>query len=86
MKNRLIEEYIIAIEENADKFHKKSDKFILYKCDVLGKIKEFGDDTIDISITSPPYGDNATTVTYGQFSILSLFWIDKRIRVRRVGI
>ena len=31
-----------------------------------------------ISITSPPYGDNATTVTYGQFSSLSLRWIDPK--------
>ena len=30
---------------------------------------------IDIMITSPPYGDNATTVTYGQYSYLPLQWI-----------
>lgn len=30
----------------------------------------------DLLISSPPYGDNATTVTYGQFSYLSLQWID----------
>ncbi len=30
----------------------------------------------NIIITSPPYGDNHTTVTYGQYSILSLRWID----------
>lgn len=30
----------------------------------------------DIIITSPPYGDNATTVTYGQYSYLPLQWID----------
>ncbi|WP_215780024.1 DNA methyltransferase [Paludibacterium sp. B53371] len=31
---------------------------------------------IDIMVTSPPYGDNATTVPYGQFSYLPLQWID----------
>jgi len=31
---------------------------------------------IDIMVTSPPYGDNTTTVPYGQFSYLSLQWID----------
>ena len=31
--------------------------------------------TFDLLITSPPYGDNQTTVTYGQFSYLLLQWI-----------
>ena len=32
--------------------------------------------TFDILVTSPPYGDNATTVPYGQHSYLPLQWID----------
>lgn len=39
--------------------------------------KNFHDGSIDLIITSPPYGDNQTTVTYGQFSVLPLRWIDK---------
>jgi hypothetical protein len=30
----------------------------------------------DVLLTSPPYGDNATTVTYGQHAYLPLQWID----------
>jgi hypothetical protein len=30
----------------------------------------------DLHVTSPPYGDNKTTVTYGQSSYLPLQWID----------
>lgn len=30
----------------------------------------------DLIISSPPYGDNQTTVPYGQFSYLQLQWID----------
>lgn len=30
----------------------------------------------DLLMTSPPYGDNQTTVTYGQHSYLPLHWID----------
>lgn len=30
----------------------------------------------DLIVTSPPYGDNATTVPYGQYSYLPLLWID----------
>ncbi|MBE0425369.1 MAG: DNA adenine methylase [Nitrospirae bacterium] len=33
------------------------------------------DSTIDIVVTSPPYGDSKTTVAYGQFSRLSLQWL-----------
>lgn len=31
---------------------------------------------MDLMITSPPYGDSRTTVAYGQFSRLSLQWLD----------
>ncbi len=30
----------------------------------------------DVLVTSPPYGDNVSTVPYGQFSYLPLQWID----------
>ena len=32
--------------------------------------------SIDLMVTSPPYGDSRTTVAYGQFSRLSLQWLD----------
>jgi len=34
------------------------------------------DESIDLVITSPPYGDSKTTVAYGQFSKLSLNWLN----------
>lgn len=33
-------------------------------------------DGFDLLVTSPPYGDNKTTVTYGQHSFLPLQWIE----------
>lgn len=42
------------------------------KDDVLSKVK------FDLLVSSPPYGDNHTTVTYGQTSYLPLQWIDPR--------
>ena len=33
-------------------------------------------DLLDLLITSPPYGDNSSTVPYGQYSYLPLQWID----------
>ncbi len=35
-----------------------------------------GEERYDLLVTSPPYGDNSTTVTYGQHSYLPLQWID----------
>ena len=37
---------------------------------------KFEDNSQDLIVTSPPYGDNDTTVTYGQYSSLQLKWID----------
>ena len=34
------------------------------------------DDTYDLIVTSPPYGDSRTTVAYGEYSRLSLQWIN----------
>lgn len=41
-------------------------------------MKKFRTNSTDFICTSPPYGDNGTTVTYGEFSILSLLWIDSK--------
>jgi len=34
------------------------------------------DNSVDLVITSPPYGDSRTTVAYGEYSRLSLQWLD----------
>lgn len=39
-------------------------------------LKSIKNDFIDLLITSPPYGDSKTTVAYGQFSRLSLQWLN----------
>lgn len=41
--------------------------------------------SIDLVITSPPYGDSKTTVAYGEFSKLSLQWMEDLLR-KFVGI
>lgn len=40
---------------------------------VVGNIP---DNSVDLVITSPPYGDSRTTVAYGEYSRLSLQWLD----------
>ena len=39
-------------------------------------IKSIPNESVDLVITSPPYGDSQTTVAYGQYSRLSLQWLD----------
>jgi len=39
-------------------------------------LEDVPNDTFDLVITSPPYGDSRTTVAYGEYSRLSLQWIN----------
>lgn len=45
--------------------------------DSIEKTRMLSDHSVDVTITSPPYGDNQTTITYGQFSSLALKWIPR---------
>ena len=40
------------------------------------KLSSVPDGAYDLIITSPPYGDSRTTVAYGEYSRLSLQWLD----------
>lgn len=65
-----------AIIEFKSLRHSKTDR--LYYGDskqLLCDRRRFAKNSIDLVITSPPYGDNATTITYGQYSVLPLRWI-----------
>ncbi|MGJ3522786.1 hypothetical protein ACR4XJ_07090 [Nitratidesulfovibrio sp. D1] len=76
--NDVVKSYISAIDNNADKFKHNTWNFTLHKCDILDLLPKLNAASFDLSITSPPYGDNATTVPYGQFSMLALHTIDKK--------
>lgn len=39
-------------------------------------LQDVPDNSINLVITSPPYGDSRTTVAYGEYSRLSLQWLD----------
>ncbi len=42
----------------------------------LDRHKQIKDNSVDLIVTSPPYGDSRTTVAYGQFSRLCSQWLD----------
>ena len=47
----------------------------IYTFDSSARIDAIKESSIDIVVTSPPYGDSRTTVAYGQFSRLSNQWL-----------
>ncbi|NLE12243.1 MAG: modification methylase, partial [Clostridiales bacterium] len=77
MKNNVIDDFIDKISTTYSLIGiKKKAPFHLDCGDSLEIMKNYPPGSFDIICTSPPYGENATTVTYGQFSTLQLLWID----------
>lgn len=52
----------------------------VYDFDTVGRVPDaaLAPASVDIVITSPPYGDSHTTVAYGQYSRLSAAWLGLR--------
>ncbi|MCX8069630.1 MAG: site-specific DNA-methyltransferase [Thermodesulfovibrionales bacterium] len=48
----------------------------IFDFNTVDKIEHIENESVDIIITSPPYGDSRTTVAYGQFSRLANEWLD----------
>ncbi len=70
-------ENITSIKDFSDLVKKRPYVSVKYG-DSLQKLADrriFKRASFDLVITSPPYGDNATTITYGQYSVLPLRWI-----------
>ena len=79
MKNEVIKDYLLKISTSfldLPDSNAKTD-YNLFLGDVTKNLKVMKENSIDLICTSPPYGDNPTTVTYGQYSILQLLWIEK---------
>lgn len=77
-------EFLNILDRNINKYIKYNEKLIKNNpdCNVniydddASKLTQIPDNSIDIVITSPPYGDSKTTVAYGEFSRLSLQWLN----------
>lgn len=48
----------------------------VYDFNTSNEVRYIENGSIDIVVTSPPYGDSRTTVAYGQFSRLANEWLD----------
>lgn len=78
LQNNVIRDFQNQIEKNYPKFTLRVRNVTLLKGDVLKMSRKLKNRSMDLTITSPPYGDNGTTVPYGQFSSLALYWIDSK--------
>jgi len=78
MDNDCIQYFITKVSTIYVDYIKNNSNFNinLYAGDSIDIMADFNDGSIDLICTSPPYGDNHTTVTYGQYSILPLLWLD----------
>jgi len=76
-KNELLEKIKPVIDRNVksinelDLFDIKNYQPKFYHQDSRTKVKSIINNSIDLILTSPPYGDSRTTVAYGQFSSFS---------------
>lgn len=78
------QEFVKVLERNIEKMGDFMDAYdylsvapqvTIYREDAC-KLPSVPMDTYDLIITSPPYGDSRTTVAYGEYSRLSLQWLD----------
>lgn len=64
------------MEQLRERVKEKNDSTITFSFEDASNLSTVPDDSIDLVVTSPPYGDSRTTVAYGQFSRVSLQWCD----------
>lgn len=69
--NRNIQKHISFSEQNKQ----YTGNIYIYN-DNAKDLPNIPNNSIDLIITSPPYGDSKTTVAYGEFSRLSLQWLE----------
>lgn len=73
----ILERNIIKMIEFSEKMKEinSTSDLKIYNNDVC-ELNNIQDDSFDLIITSPPYGDSRTTVAYGEFSRLTLQWLN----------
>ena len=80
----VINEFNIILDRNIEKMNSFCESYLSIENhsavtitnDNATTLHGIPDNSIDLLITSPPYGDSRTTVAYGEYSRLSLQWLD----------
>ncbi|GAB4306517.1 MAG: site-specific DNA-methyltransferase [Myxococcota bacterium] len=66
---------IFKLSQTYRTFPQYNGKAEILEWDSRNRPDMIGEESVDLILTSPPYGDSRTTVAYGQFSRLFLQWI-----------
>ncbi|MDR3223360.1 MAG: site-specific DNA-methyltransferase [Methanobrevibacter sp.] len=76
----VFEEFSMECEKSINKMKKFYSVSNICKISILNEDSRdktsIDSNSVDLIVTSPPYGDSKTTVAYGQYSRLSLQWMD----------
>ena len=80
----VIKEFRTILDRNTEKMNAyievcdeiDSNSSVVINNENAASLSSIKDESIDLIITSPPYGDSRTTVAYGEYSRLSLQWLD----------
>jgi len=75
LSSNILDTFIKQARKATEHFTFSTSDYQLYKANTLDVMPVLDDESVDIILTSPPYGDNQTTVPYGQFSSLALYWL-----------
>ena len=79
----VIKEFTVILNRNVEKMNSFVEacsdndcttNVAIYRNDA-GQLHDIPNNSIDLVVTSPPYGDSRTTVAYGEYSRLSLQWL-----------
>ncbi len=70
----VVNDYMNGIKEYWNMVKRNDKTFALAILSDTRKLPLSGE-SVDLIVTSPPYGDSRTTVAYGQFSTLQLLWL-----------
>lgn len=82
MLDKLQENLVGAKEYNQAKLNKKEIKIFDFNTSYGIPKDILQEESVDIVVTSPPYGDSGTTVAYGQFSRLANEWLEEKEAVK----
>lgn len=83
-KPNVIKEFTSVLNRNVEKMNAFAAACVDHECcsnvsifkNNAGSLQDIPNHSIDLVITSPPYGDSRTTVAYGEYSRLSLQWLN----------
>lgn len=80
IKNNVFEDFFQNISSSYKYLpdYSRDRKIFLTVGDTKTLLSKIHKNSVDLICTSPPYGDNGTTVTYGQYSMLPLYWINRK--------